>query len=55
MKASDLFLKCLEVQGVKTIYGVPGEENADLMMSLLKSPIQFITGNRSFYVRDNHH
>lgn len=43
MKASDLFLKCLEAQGVKTIYGVPGEENADLMISLLKSPIQFIT------------
>lgn len=43
MKASDLFLKCLEIQGVKTIYGVPGEENADILISLLKSPIQFIT------------
>ncbi len=42
MKASDLFLKCLEAQGVKTIYGVPGEENADLMISLLNSPIKFI-------------
>lgn len=43
MKASDLFLKCLEKQGVKTIYGVPGEENADMMMSLLDSPIDFIS------------
>lgn len=43
MKASDLFLKCLEQQGVKTIYGVPGEENADIMISLLDSPIDFIT------------
>ena len=42
MKASDLFLKCLEAEGVKTIFGVPGEENADFMMSLLESPIEFI-------------
>ncbi|MCX7115041.1 MAG: acetolactate synthase large subunit [Gammaproteobacteria bacterium] len=44
MKASDLLLKCLEQQGVNTIYGLPGEENADVMMSLLHHPtIQFIT------------
>jgi acetolactate synthase-1/2/3 large subunit len=43
MKASDLFLKCLEKQGVKTMYGVPGEENADVMISLLDSPIEFIS------------
>ncbi len=43
MKASDLFLKCLEMQGVNTMYGVPGEENADIMISLIHSPIQFIT------------
>jgi acetolactate synthase-1/2/3 large subunit len=43
MKASDLFLRCLEAQGIDTIYGVPGEENADLMISLLHSPIEFIT------------
>lgn len=43
MKASDLFLKCLEEQGVDTIFGVPGEENADIMISLLNSPIEFIT------------
>jgi acetolactate synthase-1/2/3 large subunit len=42
MKASDLFVRCLELEGVETIYGVPGEENADVMMSLLESPIEFI-------------
>jgi len=42
MKASDLFLRCLETEGVTHIFGVPGEENADLMMSLLDSPIEFI-------------
>lgn len=43
MKASDVFLQCLVEQGVSTIFGVPGEENADIMMSLLDSPIEFIT------------
>ena len=43
MKASDLFLRCLEEEGVDTIFGVPGEENADIMISLLDSPIEFIT------------
>ena len=42
MKASDLFLKCLENEGVEYIFGVPGEENADLMMSLESSPIEFM-------------
>lgn len=43
MKASDLFLDCLKLQGINTIYGLPGEENADMMISLLSHPIQFIT------------
>ena len=43
MKASDLFVKCLEAEGVEYIFGVPGEENADFMMSLEKSEkIKFI-------------
>lgn len=37
MKASDLLVKCLETEGIEYIYGVPGEENADFMMSLEKS------------------
>jgi acetolactate synthase-1/2/3 large subunit len=37
MKASDLFVKCLEAEGIEYIFGVPGEENADFMMSLEQS------------------
>ncbi len=43
MKASDLFVKCLEAEGVKFIFGVPGEENLDLLESIRKSDIKFIT------------
>ncbi|MDJ0943537.1 MAG: acetolactate synthase large subunit [Kiloniellales bacterium] len=42
MKASDLFVRCLEAEGVERIFGVPGEENADLMISLLDSKIDFV-------------
>jgi len=37
MKASDLMVKCLEEEGIEYIFGVPGEENADFMMSLEQS------------------
>ena len=42
MKASDLMVKCLEAEGVERIFGVPGEENADMMISLLDSKIEFV-------------
>ncbi|MGD2159735.1 MAG: acetolactate synthase large subunit [Gammaproteobacteria bacterium] len=43
MKASDLFVQCLETEGIEYIFGVPGEENADFMLSLEKSnKINFI-------------
>lgn len=42
MKASDLFVKCLENEGVEYIFGIPGEENADFMMSLSESKIKFV-------------
>ncbi len=43
MKASDLFVKCLETEGVQYIFGVPGEENADFVMSLDRSDkIRFV-------------
>ncbi|MGH0035531.1 MAG: acetolactate synthase large subunit [Myxococcota bacterium] len=42
MKASDLFVKALEAEGVTRIFGVPGEENADFMISLEDSPIEFV-------------
>ncbi|MBW3468643.1 acetolactate synthase large subunit [Arthrospiribacter ruber] len=42
MKASDLFVKALENEGVEYIFGVPGEENLDLLQSLKKSSIKLI-------------
>jgi len=42
MKSSDLFLRCLEAEGVQYIFGVPGEENADVLLSLRDSPIRFV-------------
>jgi acetolactate synthase I/II/III large subunit len=42
MKASDLLVRCLEAEGITHIFGVPGEENADFMMSLRSSSIRFI-------------
>ena len=43
MKASELFVRCLENEGVKYIFGLPGEENVDVMDALLDSKIQFVT------------
>lgn len=43
MKAAELFVKCLENEGVEYIFGIPGEENLDLMDALLDSNIKFIT------------
>ncbi len=42
MKASELFVKALENEGVKCIFGVPGEENLDLVEAIRKSSIQLI-------------
>lgn len=43
MRAANLFVKCLEAEGVEFIYGIPGEENLDVMDALLDSSISFIT------------
>ncbi len=43
MKASDLFIRCLENEGVEYIFGIPGEENLDVMDSMIGSKIEFIT------------
>ncbi|MGB7403676.1 MAG: acetolactate synthase large subunit [Arcobacter sp.] len=42
MKASDLFVKALENEGVEYIFGIPGEENLDFLESLRKSNIKLI-------------
>jgi acetolactate synthase-1/2/3 large subunit len=42
LKASDLLVQCLEREGIEYIFGVPGEENADVMLSLEQSSIRFV-------------
>lgn len=42
MKASDLFVRALETEGVEYVFGVPGEENLDFLDSLRRSPIRFV-------------
>jgi acetolactate synthase I/II/III large subunit len=43
MKAAELFIRCLENEGVEYVFGIPGEENLDVMDALLDSSIHFIT------------
>lgn len=42
MKASDLLVRCLEIEGVKYIFALPGEEIQDILFSLEKSSIEVI-------------
>jgi acetolactate synthase I/II/III large subunit len=41
--AAEVLVKCLENEGVDYIYGIPGEENIDIMDALLSSSIRFVT------------
>jgi acetolactate synthase-1/2/3 large subunit len=43
VKAAELFIRCLENEGVERIFGIPGEENIDVMDVLLDSSVEFIT------------
>jgi acetolactate synthase-1/2/3 large subunit len=43
MRAAELFIRCLENEGVEYMFGIPGEENLDVMDALLDSSIRFIT------------
>ena len=42
MKASELFVKSLENEGVEYIFGIPGEENLDMLDALSRSNIKLI-------------
>jgi acetolactate synthase-1/2/3 large subunit len=41
-RASDVFVECLEAEGVKYVFGIPGEETLDLNESLAKSSVSFV-------------
>jgi len=43
MNTAELLVKCLENEGVKYIFGLPGEENLAVLEALRNSPIEFIT------------
>lgn len=42
-RSAELFVRCLENEGVDYIFGIPGEENLDVMDALRDSSIEFIT------------
>ena len=42
MRASDLIVRCLENEGVRYVFGLPGEEILDILDSLADSRLQFI-------------
>ena len=41
-RASDLFVECLEAEGVRYVFGIPGEETLDLNESLAHSSVSFV-------------
>jgi acetolactate synthase-1/2/3 large subunit len=41
-RASDVFVECLEAEGVKYVFGIPGEETLDLNASLANSSVSFV-------------
>ncbi|GIV59938.1 acetolactate synthase large subunit [Rhodocaloribacter litoris] len=42
MTVAELFVRCLAQEGVKYVFGVPGEENEDLLFALAGSPVTFV-------------
>jgi len=42
LKGAELLIGCLEAEGVEYVFGLPGEETADLMISMLNSTVKFI-------------
>lgn len=43
MNAAQVLVRCLENEGVEYVFGIPGEENLEVMRALKDSKIKFIT------------
>ena len=43
MNTAELLIRCLENEGVRYVFGVPGEENMDVLRAIAQSSIRFIT------------
>jgi acetolactate synthase-1/2/3 large subunit len=41
-KASEVFVECLEAEGVRHVFGIPGEETVDLNEALADSSVEFV-------------
>jgi acetolactate synthase I/II/III large subunit len=41
-RASDVFVQCLEAEGARYVFGIPGEETLDLNESLDRSSVEFV-------------
>src|SRR4051812_26051950 len=42
MNAAELLVRCLENEGVDRIFGIPGEENLDVVEALRRSSIELV-------------
>src|SRR3989475_8189964 len=42
MNAAQLLVSCLESEGVRFAFGIPGEENLELMDALRESSVRFV-------------
>ena len=42
VRAADLLVRCLEAEGVRWIFGIPGEETLDVSDALDSSSIEFV-------------
>lgn len=45
MNTAELLVKCLENEGVKVVFGIPGEENLAVMNALARSNIPVYHGS----------
>jgi acetolactate synthase-1/2/3 large subunit len=43
LNTAQMLIKCLETEGVEYIFGIPGEENLEVMNAIADSNIEFIT------------
>ncbi|OPJ59696.1 acetolactate synthase large subunit [Clostridium oryzae] len=43
LNTAQMLIKCLEAEGVKYIFGIPGEENLEVMSAISNSNIKFVT------------
>ena len=50
MKASDLFVKALEAEGVEYIFGIPGEENLDILNSLKNVKVSAVADSEKLII-----